>query len=48
MSPRLASQQARGKDEESLENEPSIKAGVVKYGNVSSDENLAAKALTDE
>lgn len=48
MSPRLASQQDRGKDEESLENEPSIKAGVVKYGNVSSDENLAAKALTDE
>lgn len=48
LSPRLASQQARGKAEESLENEAIIKSGVMKYGNVSSDENLAAKALTDE
>lgn len=52
MSPRMAQQQARGKAkvEESLENEPRIKAGAgwMKYGNVSSDENLAAKSLTDE
>jgi hypothetical protein len=54
MSPRMASQQARGKTkaEVSLENERecSIKTGVgwMKFGSVSSDDNLAAKALTDE
>ena len=54
MSPRMASQQARGKTkaEARLENEQefSIKTamGQMKFGSVSSDENLTVKALTDE
>lgn len=50
MSPRMASQQARGKAkvEVNIESESNVKAGVgwLKFGSVSSDD--AAKALTDE
>ena len=52
MSPRMATQQSRGKAkaEESLESDFGIKNSVsqMKPGSVSSDENLAVKALTDE